>query len=108
MKAPLPWKHDGFGIYIFDDNSNMVADGDPDAPYVVRMRGVGAGHTPEEQAEIAAFIVKASNAHETLVTALSLLAHTANRLCDRNLGGTYEDDCRVALAKAREALKGVK
>lgn len=40
----------------------------------------------------------------TLEKALADLIIDANRLCDRGLGGTYEDDCRLSLAKARHAL----
>lgn len=40
----------------------------------------------------------------TLEKALGDLIIDANRLCDRELGGIYEDDCRLSLAKARHAL----
>ncbi len=36
--------------------------------------------------------------------ALKNLRIDANRLCDRNLGGTYEDDCRRSIAGADAAL----
>ena len=36
--------------------------------------------------------------------ALRDLMQNANRLCDRNLGGTYEDDCRRSIAAARALL----
>lgn len=36
--------------------------------------------------------------------ALRSLIIDANRLCDRNQGGTYEEDCRRALAVARSAI----
>ena len=39
-----------------------------------------------------------------LYQALAELRINANRLCDRNLGGTYEEDCRRSLAKAEAAL----
>lgn len=32
----------------------------------------------------------------------------ANRLCDRQLGGTYEEDCRRAIAVADQALREVR
>lgn len=32
----------------------------------------------------------------------------ANRLCDRNLGGTYEDDCRRSIEAARAAIEEFK
>ena len=38
--------------------------------------------------------------------ALKELRINANRLCDRNLGGTYEEDCRRSIAKADAALRG--
>jgi hypothetical protein len=37
--------------------------------------------------------------------ALRVLMIDANRLCDRNLGGTYEEDCRRSIEAARKALK---
>ena len=36
--------------------------------------------------------------------ALVALVVDANRLCDRNLGGTDEDDCRISIAAARTAI----
>lgn len=39
-----------------------------------------------------------------LAEALKLLCGDANRLCDRQLGGTYEEDCRRAIDQARAAL----
>jgi excisionase family DNA binding protein len=41
---------------------------------------------------------------DALRAALVELRINANRLCDRMLGGTYEDDCRRSIAKADEAL----
>lgn len=40
-----------------------------------------------------------------VVEALEQLRIDANRLCDRQLGGTYEDDCRRSLRKADAALQ---
>jgi hypothetical protein len=42
---------------------------------------------------------------DELIAALRDLRINANRLCDRNLGGTYEDDCRRSIARADAALK---
>lgn len=39
-----------------------------------------------------------------LAAALQALLIDANRLCDRNLGGTYEEDCRRSIEQARTAL----
>jgi hypothetical protein len=39
-----------------------------------------------------------------LLKALRDLQHNANRLCDRQLGGTYEDDCRRSIAWAKAAI----
>lgn len=39
-----------------------------------------------------------------LLYALRQLRIDANRLCDRNLGGTYEDDCRRAIAQANSVI----
>lgn len=41
---------------------------------------------------------------EALRQALSQLRIDANRLCDRNLGGTYEEDCRRSLDSAKRVL----
>jgi hypothetical protein len=40
-----------------------------------------------------------------LRTALQTLVIDANRLCDRRMGGTYEEDCRRSIIAAREALR---
>lgn len=50
-----------------------------------------------EQAEANARLIAAA---PELLDALKALAIDANRLCDRNLGGTYEEDCRRALEVA--------
>jgi len=42
---------------------------------------------------------------ETLQQAVETLCIDANRLCDRNLGGTYEEDCRRSITVARAALR---
>jgi hypothetical protein len=42
---------------------------------------------------------------QQVVAALEELRLNANRLCDRQLGGTYEDDCRRSLQRADEALR---
>lgn len=39
-----------------------------------------------------------------LLEALRELRINANRLCDRQLGGTYEDDCRRSLKAAEAAI----
>lgn len=50
------------------------------------------------QARVAA--LEAENA--TIKAALRALCIDANRLCDRQLGGSYEDDCRATIAVARK------
>lgn len=40
-----------------------------------------------------------------LFDALRELRVNANRLCDRQLGGTYEEDCRRSIARVNEALR---
>lgn len=40
--TPTPWKGDSYGIYIWGPNMEMVADGDDEEAYLLRMRGVGA------------------------------------------------------------------
>lgn len=44
---------------------------------------------------------------EKTVEALRTLRIDANRLCDRQLGGTYEEDCRRAIAAADAVLSEV-
>lgn len=39
-----------------------------------------------------------------LLAALKALRIDANRLCDRQLGGSYEDDCRKAIVTADAAI----
>lgn len=51
-------------------------------------------------------LIDAAERAERLENALDVLVIDANRLCDRQLGGTYEEDCRRAIAGARAALKG--
>lgn len=48
---------------------------------------------------------KAEAALVALRAALQRLRIDANRLCDRQLGGTYEDDCRRSIAMADAVLK---
>lgn len=43
-----------------------------------------------------------------LHAALRELGIDANRLCDRNLGGTYEADCRRSIAKADVAMEAAR
>jgi hypothetical protein len=52
-------------------------------------------------------IAKVRGQRDELLSALRELRINANRLCDRNLGGTYEDDCRRSLARADAALTRV-
>jgi hypothetical protein len=56
----------------------------------------------ELSARLRAESAEAENAR--LRSALKELRIDANRLCDRNLGGTYEEDCRRSIAKADAAL----
>lgn len=42
--------------------------------------------------------------HGDPLAALRDLRQNANRLCDRNLGGTYEEDCRRSIAQADVVL----
>jgi hypothetical protein len=43
-----------------------------------------------------------------LRVALEELRINANRLCDRQLGGTYEEDCRRSILRADEILNLMK
>ncbi len=63
---------------------------------------------PEElrQWKAEADALTAENAR--LRDALSQLRIDANRLCDRQLGGSYEDDCRRSLKQAEDALRATK
>lgn len=55
-------------------------------------------------AEHVAALTAAAERETALREALRELRINANRLCDRNLGGTYEDDCRRSLKKAEATL----
>ncbi len=57
------------------------------------------------QADIAAENAKLKERNKRLDEALWQLRVDCNRLCDRNLGGTYEDDARLSIKKADEALR---
>lgn len=43
-----------------------------------------------------------------LIAVLQALTIDSNRLCDRQLGGTYEEDCRQSIANARAVLARAK
>lgn len=94
----------GFGCVRFIDH-----DGDcmsEPAPPIVKAEEPLTGPVPDER-WVRFYRDRAERAEvrvERLEAAIGLLILDANRLCDRNLGGTYEDDCRRAIAKARAAL----
>jgi hypothetical protein len=73
-----------------DDNGNTV-EPYPGARYANRA-AFEASEAPQERIQ-------------KLETALRALIIDANRLCDRQLGGSYEADCRRTLAQARAALR---
>lgn len=48
----------------------------------------------------ALFLIPRGLLFDDLLAALKQLRLDANRLCDRNLGGTYEEDCRRSITAA--------
>jgi hypothetical protein len=54
--------------------------------------------------EIEELVQAVLSVNDDVVAALKDLRINANRLCDRQLGGTYEDDCRRSIARADAAL----
>jgi hypothetical protein len=56
--------------------------------------------TDEHVADIVELVRELSRLRAALVR----LRQDANRLCDRSLGGTYEEDCRRSIAAADDAL----
>lgn len=58
-------------------------------------RGVGS---------VADHIASLASQRAELLAALKALVIDANRLCDRQQGGSYEDDCRSSLAIAKAAI----
>ncbi len=55
----------------------------------------------EPHADANAYLIAAA---PDLLVALQALRIDANRLCDRQLGGSYEDDCRLAIKNADAAI----
>lgn len=50
-------------------------------------------------------VIRRAQAADARVRAvLKELMQNTNRLCDRQLGGTYEEDARRSIAKAKEVL----
>lgn len=73
---------------VTEGKARSEGDGEPFVDYLTRRR---------ERTDLQATT-------STLRTALEQLRIDANRLCDRMLGGTYEDDCRRSIAAADAAL----
>jgi hypothetical protein len=74
--------------------------------YHLSAGGEAARHTARLMRE-AASLLRAGPAGKMIDPLRALLKELvidANRLCDRNLGGTYEEDCRRTIAKARALL----
>ena len=59
----------------------------------------------EDQGKATAYKIAAA---DEMYEALKELRIDANRLCDRCLGGTYEDDCRRSIDKADDAIAKAK
>lgn len=82
---------------------------DHDSHYTAEVRAKMSASAREAWARrrAAGFVSNRSQkrAAAELYRALSDLRQNANRLCDRNLGGTYEDDCRRSIVKADAALR---
>ena len=66
--------------------------------------GIGGAPGPAGPAAWRADLDAMTKQRDVLRAALEELRINANRLCDRDLGGTYEDDCRRSIAEADAAL----
>jgi hypothetical protein len=76
----------------------MVGHGDP-----IRIELIGEpAQQPESGADIA--LQRSEASKKALWEALLTLRIDCNRLCDRNLGGTYEDDARKSIREADAVL----
>lgn len=60
--------------------------------------------SPKRIAELQIALAASEARQQELYNALNGLRRDANRLCDRQLGGSYEQDCRLAIKVADEAL----
>lgn len=64
-------------------------------------------YTAGDVVELANLLLKTTlltQENERLKSAIRTLIIDANRLCDRQLGGTYEDDARRSIQAARIAI----
>lgn len=71
------------------------------------LTGRGGGCALDETQAVAIQEANAAiiSAAPELLAALKALRIDANRLLDRNLGGTYEEDCRRSIALADAAIQ---
>jgi hypothetical protein len=100
--TPGPWTTDKHATYVFAERHGMMVCEIRGWGYLT---GTGGRNLPEPEAEA---IQRANQnliaAAPDLLAALRELRINANRLCDRQLGGTYEEDCRRSLAVADAAI----
>lgn len=98
--TPGPWRLEGDGLVMRHGAHMTVNVQDATNGYVVFLEQLEFNANAAEFEANARLIAAAPD----LLDALKTLRIDANRLCDRNLGGTYEDDCRRAIAEADSAI----
>jgi hypothetical protein len=101
----VPWSHEGIVLLAqaHREDSETMDSTDP------RTDTYGDASDPDKARLLRAERERAKDATiARLREALDELRINANRLCDRQLGGTYEDDCRRSLAKADALLTPAK
>jgi hypothetical protein len=87
--TPGPWQQQT--LLVLDANHSQIAH---------CTRWEGGRPIPEIAEANARFIAAAPD----LFDALKQLRIDANRLCDRQLGGSYEADCRLSIKQADDAI----
>lgn len=98
--TPGPWIYDihEHSFYIFAKaDMGMVADGDPDAPGIARMRGMGRGADAEEQEANARLIATAPDLLEACEEMLRRGGSSRSEWCPTE---TYRK-MEAAIAKAK-------
>jgi len=104
--SPLPWVAEAPGNHV-NAHCGILCDAG-EGVYVADVYADCEELSSVVAEANAQLICRAVNHHDELVAALKRLRIDANRLCDRMLGGSYEDDCRRSIAIADAVLTKVK